>query len=395
MFINLKINNKLLLKKIIIIIYLLFYNTNILSYFNIFFVNILYQYEIKEIEHYLKICEDLKNIKKFEKLYYPKISIISAVYNRERFLLRFLSSIQYQNFNNIEIILIDDCSIDNSVNIINEFKKEDERIILIKNKKNKGTFIARNLGALYAKGKYVILPDPDDIISKNILLFCYNYAEKYKYEVIRFTSYLGNQKTSYNKQIEKLGNKPVYQPELSSYIFYGYSELVMVDYSINNKFIKKEVYIKTLNALSDYFLNIYMIYMEDQVLNYILHRTAKSFYFSKKIGFFYLQNAISITKNVHKISLLMTKFIFIYLKLLYEYTKNKKYEKDMANILLNNLCRGFNIIPNLQKSESKEDIIFYYNIVNSYLKNEYTTNENKYILNDFNSIIEKKLKNFN
>ena len=169
----------------------------------------------------------------------------------------------------------------------------------------------------------------------------------------------------------------------------------MVDYSINNKFIKKEVYIKTLNALSDYFLNIYMIYMEDQVLNYILHRTAKSFYFSKKIGFFYLQNAISITKNVHKISLLMTKFIFIYLKLLYEYTKNKKYEKDMANILLNNLCRGFNIIPNLQKSESKEDIIFYYNIVNSYLKNEYTTNENKYILNDFNSIIEKKLKNFN
>ena len=104
MFINLKINNKLLLKKIIIIIYLLFYNTNILSYFNIFFVNILYQYEIKEIEHYLKICEDLKNIKKFEKLYYPKISIISAVYNRERFLLRFLSSIQYQNFNNIEII---------------------------------------------------------------------------------------------------------------------------------------------------------------------------------------------------------------------------------------------------------------------------------------------------
>ena len=46
--------------------------------------------------------------------------------------------------------------------------------------------MARNLGVLFAKGKYVNIPDPDDIISKNILSNCYKYAEKYKYDIIKF-----------------------------------------------------------------------------------------------------------------------------------------------------------------------------------------------------------------
>ena len=168
---------------IIIIIYFLFYNINIISYYNIFFTYLSFQNEIKGIQKYLNICKGLKILKIFKKLNYPKISIISAIYNRERFILRLLSSIQNQNFNNIEIILIDDGSKDNSVKTITEYKKRDERIILIKNKKNRGTFVARNIGALYSKGKYLILPDPDDIISRNILKICYNYCEKYKFEI--------------------------------------------------------------------------------------------------------------------------------------------------------------------------------------------------------------------
>ena len=378
--------NRNILKKFIII-HLLFYNVNIISYFIIFFTYISYKNEIRRIEKYLKICQDLIIIKKFKKLKVPKISIISAIYNRGRFISRFLNSIQHQNFNDIEIILIDDCSIDNSVNIINEYQKEDERIFVIKNKKNRGTFIARNLGVLYAKGKYVILPDPDDIISKNILKICYNYAEKYNYEIIRFTSYKGS-----NKYILKLGNKPVYQPELSYNIFYGSNELEIIDFAINNKFIKKEVYIKALNSLNHFYLNMYMTYLEDQFMNYILQRTAKSFYYSKKIGYFYLQNSISITKNVYKISSLRIKFVFIYLKFIFEYSKNTKFQKDMANLWFNNYFSE--VQPNLLKLQSKDDIFFYYNIINMYLKNEYITNKNKYLLKIFKSILEKKTKKF-
>ena len=51
--------------------------------------------------------------------------------------------------------MIDDYSKDNSINIIENFQKKDKRIILLKNKYNKGTFIARNLGIIYSRGKYI------------------------------------------------------------------------------------------------------------------------------------------------------------------------------------------------------------------------------------------------
>ena len=63
-------------------------------------------------------------IKKHRKINNPKISIISPIYNRERYILRFLKCIQNQNFQNFEIILIDDYSIDKSVKLIEEEKKK-------------------------------------------------------------------------------------------------------------------------------------------------------------------------------------------------------------------------------------------------------------------------------
>ena len=90
-----------------------------------------------------------------------------------------MKSVQFQNFKDIEIILVDDKSTDNSISIIEEYKKRDKRIILIKNKKNRGLFITRNIGLLSSKGKYIIIPDPDDILSQDYIKNCYNYAEKY------------------------------------------------------------------------------------------------------------------------------------------------------------------------------------------------------------------------
>jgi teichuronic acid biosynthesis glycosyltransferase TuaG len=72
----------------------------------------------------------LKILKKFSKINNPKISIISPVFNSENFILRFLRSIQNQNFNELEIIFIDDFSIDNSIEIVQNYKSQDERIIL-------------------------------------------------------------------------------------------------------------------------------------------------------------------------------------------------------------------------------------------------------------------------
>ena len=113
--------------------------------------------EIYKIKSFLKFCSNSNIvIKKFKKRDKPKISIITDIYNREKFLSRFLKNLQYQNFKDIEIIFVDDFSKDNSVNIIKEFQKRDKRIVLIRNKKNRGTFIARNIGVVMSFISFIL-----------------------------------------------------------------------------------------------------------------------------------------------------------------------------------------------------------------------------------------------
>jgi glycosyltransferase involved in cell wall biosynthesis len=240
--------------------------------------------EFEQIEFYSKYSNGQQAIKKIKKIEYPKISIISPVYNREKFLLRFIKSIQHQNFFDIEIIFVDDNSSDNSAKVIKKYMKKDKRILLIKNEKNRGTFKARNLGVLYSKGKYVIIPDPDDIISYNLINTCYYYAERYQYDFIRFNTYLGNGKLNFNSFSKNHEDRPIYQPELSTYIYYGNKELGIIDYFITNKFIKKQTYIKALNSLNNFYLNMYMTFLEDSIMNYLIYRVAKSFYYINIIG---------------------------------------------------------------------------------------------------------------
>ena len=161
--------------------------------------------------------------------------------------------------------------------MIKESQKKDKRIILLKNKKNKGTLISRNIGVIYSKGKYIILPDPDDIINKNILNICYKYAEKYNCEMIRFNMYIGNKKIFFNEIVNKFDNRFIYQPELSTYLYYGNNELQIIDFYITNKFIKKDLYIRTINYIENRYLNLYMIFMEDSMINYKHYSKKKRF----------------------------------------------------------------------------------------------------------------------
>ena len=260
--------------------------------------------------------------------------------------------------------------------------------ILIKNKKNKGTFISRNIGVQYSKAEYIIIIDPDDFISKNILNICYKFSKKYNFEIIRFNIYNGKV-IFFNKYSEEFKKKKLNQPDLSYNIFYLNNELIKTDYFIYNKFIKKEVYIKTLNSLNNYYQNIYMILMEDQIINYILHRTAKSFYFLKKIGYLYKGSSISITKNAFKINKLRLIFIFIYLKFIFEYTKNTKYEKDMDNLLFSSF---YKTLKNNEKLLSTlSNINLFFEIINMYINCKFILKENKLIIKNLKQNLIKKL----
>ena len=94
----------------------------------------------------------------------PKISVVVPCYNVSKYVSKCLDSILNQTYKNLEIILVEDCSTDNTLEILKEYEKKDKRIKLIKNKKNGGLSHARNVGIKESTGKYIGFVDSDDYI---------------------------------------------------------------------------------------------------------------------------------------------------------------------------------------------------------------------------------------
>lgn len=118
------------------------------------------------------------------------ISIITPIYNSEKFIEFTLNSVQSQTYKNWEMIIVDDVSQDNGPRIVEKYAKEDKRIKLIKLEKNGGGAVARNRAIKEAKGKYITFLDSDDLwhpqklekqvkfMEENNYDFTYTYYEK-------------------------------------------------------------------------------------------------------------------------------------------------------------------------------------------------------------------------
>ena len=344
---------------------------------------------MKIIEKYFEICKYgiLLNKHKYKRIFNPKISIISTVYNQEKYILKFIRSIQNQFFDNIEIILVDDFSIDKSLQIIETVQKEDERIVIIKHYKNKGTLISRNDGILQARGEYIIIPDCDDIFSNDILNKTYTLANKYNYDIVNYYLYIGNKKIFMNEIIGNIESRPIYQPELSTYIFYGKGYLEQIDVCLHNKLIRKEIYLNTLNSINKYYLNQYMNNWEDNLINFMLFKKANSFYYMKYIGYYYIKNNKSITRNYKKNIQNTIRSGFLFLKYIFHYTNNTRYEKGIAECVFNNIYLD---ILNISYFKSIfKDYNFYYEIINLYINKQFISFSIKNIFKK----IKKQLKN--
>ena len=96
------------------------------------------------------------------------VSVIVPVYNTEKYLSECIDSLICQTYENIEIILIDDGSIDNSPNICDNFSKKDNRIKVI-HKLNSGVSSARNYGLAVCTGELIMFVDSDDYLEKNFV----------------------------------------------------------------------------------------------------------------------------------------------------------------------------------------------------------------------------------
>lgn len=126
-----------------------------------------------------------------------EVSIITPCYNASKTIYKTLNSLKNQSFKNFEVIIIDDFSTDNSLEIIKIFTSEDNRFILFQRKKNYGVVSSRNFGLKKANGRYIAFLDSDDIWKKDFLYLSLEIHKRHNPGITHspyFRFYFSNQK---------------------------------------------------------------------------------------------------------------------------------------------------------------------------------------------------------
>jgi glycosyltransferase involved in cell wall biosynthesis len=236
-------------------------------------------------------------------------TVVISSYNSEKTIKRAIRSVQNQKMSDIEIIIVEDCSIDNTLELLVQLQKEDSRIKLLVNKKNRGTLYTKSIGTLKAQGQYLLLLDSDDLfINKDIFNICYRRAEK-GIDIIEFSGFYCNQETlaKYkNPHVPyylrfKQNNEIITQPRLSNFIYEQNNNTVikLIDGFLCAKFMRTEIFQKTLKFLGDWIYSEKVNYGDDRIINFALFKIANSFQFINIYGLLYYNNSFSITNSIN------------------------------------------------------------------------------------------------
>ena len=118
----------------------------------------------------------------------PLVSIITPLYNCEKYIEETIQSVINQTYKNWEMIIVDDCSKDKGVEIVEKYQKLDSRIKLYRNEKNQGVSYTRNRAIGLSKGKYIAFLDSDDLWKKEKLEKQISFMEENNI-VLSYTGY--------------------------------------------------------------------------------------------------------------------------------------------------------------------------------------------------------------
>lgn len=288
-----------------------------------------------------------------------KISVIVPVYNVEKYLPNCLQSLVNQNYNDYEIIIINDGSTDNSEKIIKDYKTKYPKLIKYYKKDNGGLSSARNLGIVKSIGEYLLFVDSDDSLEINALNTLANHINKKKLDIIVFNLY--SVKDNIKEEIQTFNTN--INDKIKKYIIGNPSAC--------NKLIKKDLFIKNNLKFKE------GIYYEDLMLMPILIKyTNKIDFINKNLYNYYIRsNSITNKINYNK----KMDSIFIIVEELYK-ELNDNYKEEIEFLYIEHLLRNaslryidykkydkINNIINLMKDKYKfwyKNIYFkkYYNI---------------------------------
>ena len=308
---------------------------------------------INKFNSYLKLCDNNKLIttKKYKSNKKPKLTAILPIYNGGKYLNNSLISIQNQNMKDIEIILIDDFSTDNTITIIEEYMKNDKRIRLIKNNRNKKILYSKSIGALNSKAEYIIQLDQDDMfIREDAFQILYNEAKRFNLDLVQMRDFVKKEfsfkkKTSVNLFYPKINHYKI-QPELKETLFIDNN-----NYLLWGILIKTDLYKEAIYHLWPLIINYKIIFNEDYIITSMIANLAKNYKYLNKFILIHLSHSKSISSNYFKNNeFYLTLYFYIYY--LYEYyaknsSKNIKIIINFINTNLISFSKGKNIFPKM------------------------------------------------
>lgn len=335
---------------------------------------------IKKINEFIIICRKgilINGIKKSSSNI--KVTVVITLFNNAESIKTAIRSIQNQKMSDLEIITVEDCSTDNSLQKIEELKNEDKRIKIIKNQKNKGALYSKSIGALNAKGKYIVALDSDDLfINEDLFNICYMHAQE-NIDIIEFSGFFSDSILLKKYKfplipyylIYKKNNELIRQPELSTYIYQKENNTIvrLIDGFICAKFIKSNKYKKSIQYLENIIFTEKINYGEDRIVNFILFKIANSFKFIEEYGFIYYNNPSSITNSLNNITKCHDELVNI--MSIFNITKNS-YESQIVIYELNYRW-NFTILPGLN-DENKN---YARNMIIQILNSKYITEIDK------------------
>ena len=361
---------------------------------------------VNKFNSFIRICKHgiFQNKDKISKSNHPKISVIMPIYNGGKYLYYSLRSIQNQIFRDIEIILIDDFSSDNSINIIKKYMEEDPRIRLIKNNKKRKILYSKSIAALNSKGRYIIELDQDDMFIRND---CFNIllleAEANNLDLAQIRDFSKNQfYFSYQTKINSIKDHLIYPQETNYKTQPFLKDRLFTDnniYLLWGLLIKTELYIKVIYQIWPIILNYQLIFHEDYTVSFFMILLAKRYKYINKFALLHLIHSKSISNKYLENKEYYLSVLFFANIMNEYYLKNNPKDINILinfiNLFINCFQYGQQLYPNLVSPIIK-------NIINSdYLTKEikenifkkiginnkmYTLNKSDMILKEFHNV---------
>jgi len=325
------------------------------------------------------------------------------MFNQAKVIHKALRSIQNQSLKNIEILVIIDCSYDNSKETIQKYMEEDERIVMVNHDTFEGTLSIRSEGIKLARGKYITVLDGDDaFIHKDILNNSLYLANLGDVDVVEFYSliYKNNKFNGYIQTHEDI-KSIIYQPELRTK-FFRIDEKndkfrPIICRTIWGKIVKNEIFSKAVDHIGIKYTKDYIRSYEDTLMLISVYQIAKSFYFMKHAGLYYSRDDKSrrypflkskkckIKKNIKKGYDSIKFLTFLLEKLEDNELEKQTIYHEMISI---NSYHFSNFLKHVNR-----DYETLYNVLDKLYKSKYVTeNEKKKIIKIKTQIKDKELK---